>query len=148
MSRAVGVPRDAREEYGKLARAEKDFYEEHNRHPTEFDLQDQLGMTRDRMTKLRQLGKYEFAEGALESAPDVQAEDPKLNLWAEYVYHGLNDRDRLIMDHRMGRNGREILDTNALATKLGIDPTYVNRRAGDIAQKILDGLNSSRGGKA
>jgi DNA-directed RNA polymerase specialized sigma subunit len=144
MSRAVSVPREAREQYGKVVRAEQDFLEQNNRPPTDWELQDQLGISRERLAKIRQVGKFEFAEGALESAPDVQQEDPTISLWTDYVYHSLPDRDRQIMDYRLGRIGKTVLPTVEIAQRLGIDPSYVNRRAGQIAQQILDGVNSTR----
>lgn len=144
MSRAVSVPRDAREQYGKVVRNEQDFEEEHNRPPTDWELQDRMGLSRERLAKIRQVGKYEFAEGALESSPDVQQEEPTVSLWTDYVYYSLPERDRQIMDYRLGRNGKTQLSTEDIAKRLGIDPSYVNRRAGVIAQQIVDGINSTR----
>lgn len=136
--KAINTPRDAREGLARYVNAQRDFFEEHNREATDDDLQDILGVDRKKLTKLHQMANYEFPEGGLESSPDVTSEDDrKLDLWADFVYHDLSDRDKLIMDHRLGRNGRPILDTDALAAKLKIHPSYVNRRAQEIAEQIL-----------
>jgi hypothetical protein len=102
-SRAVHVPRDAREQYGKVVRAEQDFLEQHGRPATDYEIQDLLGIPRQKLNKLRQVGKFEFAEGAQENPIDVQQDDPALDLWTDYVYHSLPERDRQIMDYRLGR---------------------------------------------
>jgi len=144
MSRAIAIPRDAREELAKLARIKSNFMEENNREPHDAELCNLMGIPPKKLGKLHRMMHYEFAEGGLEDDPEVPAEDHNLGLWADYVYHDLNDRDKLIMDHRVGRNGRPILSTEEVAAKLGIHPTYVNRKAQEIAQKILDGANATQ----
>lgn len=143
VTKAVNVPRNAREGYARYMGVKKDFFEENNREASDAELQDLLGINRKGLSKLHQLGHYEFAEGQLESMPDQPDEDdPVLDLWADYVYHDLNDRDKLIMDYRLGRNGQKVLSTQEIAAKLKIHPTYVNRRAEEIADRILKGVNS------
>jgi hypothetical protein len=145
-SRAVVIPREARTDVANLSKMQRDFMEENNREPNDSEIQDALGISGKKLTKLRNLSHYEFAEGALEESPESQQDDPMVRIWADYVYHDLNPRDKAIMDHRLGRNGRPVLSTEETAAKLGIHPTYVNRRAQEIAEKILRGINESRGG--
>lgn len=141
----VSIPRSGREQYGRLAAAEKAFLEERGRYPSENELQDLTGFAPKKMHGLRKMSKYDFAEGALESSPDVsQDADSTLGLWADFVYHDLAARDQVIMDYKMGRNGREKLDTEEIAKRTGFHPTYINRRAAEIAQKILDGASKTR----
>lgn len=145
MTRAVTVPRKAREDYARYSRVKNDFLEENGRDPHDSELQDILGIPRKRLAKLHQMGAYEFPEGGLEDSPDVgDPEDRRLNLWADYVYHDLNDRDKLLMDMKLGRNGQSVLDSKDVAVKLGIHHTYVNRRAMEIADRILNGVNSHK----
>lgn len=141
-TKAINVPRDAREDFARYANAKRDFFEQNNQEASDADLQDILGINRKKLMKLHQMNFYEFPEGAQEDSIDVAADDDRqLDLWADYVYHDLNPRDRLIMDLKMGRNGQPLLDSKEIAAKLGIHPTYVNRRAEEIAQKIKVGLN-------
>lgn len=141
----VSVPRSAREEFTRLRGAESAFLEERGRYPSEPELQDLTGFAANKMKRLRGMAKYDFAEGALEAQPDVsKGDDGTIGLWSHFVYHDLNPRDQLIMDYKMGHNGRETLGTEEIAKRTGLHPTYVNRRAAEIAQKILDGANQTR----
>ena len=145
VTRAVSSSRGSREEMARYTHAKQDFLEQTGRDPSDAELQDILGINRKKLTKLHESNFYELAEGQLESDPDVtEAEDKKLNLWADYVYHDLNDRDRIIMDHKLGRNGQPILSSEEIAAKLGFHPTYVNRRGQEIANRILEGMNGGR----
>lgn len=140
----VSVPRSAREEYGQISAAERNFLEEKGRYPSDTEISDLTGFGGDKLKRLRGYAKYDFAEGATEGAPDVSGEkDSTLGLWASFVYHDLNPRDQLIMDYKMGRNGRETLSSDEIAKRTGFHPTYINRRAAQIAQKILDGANQT-----
>lgn len=141
IGKAVYVPRDAREGIASYVKAKQDFFEQNNREPNDSELQDLLGVDKKKLFGLHQAANYEFPEGGLESAPDVtNAEDRRLDLWGDYVYHDLNERDKFIMDYRLGRNGQPLLSTDEIAKKLNIHPTYVNRRAQEIASKILENL--------
>lgn len=143
-SRAVTVPEKAGLMLGALKRAEKDFYEQYNREPTDAELQDLTGMPAKQMANVRRFDRFELAEGAMEAPLDMPEEDPKIGMWADYVYQDLGSLDQSIMDHRTGRHGKQILGTDELAAKLKVHPTYINRRAAQIAQRILDGVNQSR----
>jgi len=142
MAKAVSVPRPAREAFARYSQAKNDFVEERGREPHDHELQDILGVNQKVLQKLHGLGSYEMPEGAVENDPDVtDADDRRLDLWSEYVYHDLNDRDKLIVDMRLGRNGQKSMETDAIAAKLKIHPSYVNRKAQEIAEKILEGVN-------
>lgn len=143
VTKAINVPRGAREGYAAYLGAKRDFMEENNREPHDAELMDILGVNRQKLTRLHQLGTYEFPEGQLENSPDVtNQDDRRLDLWADYVYHDLPDRDKMIMDLKMGRNGQQTLDSTAIAAKMGLHPSYINRRAQEIGQRILDGVDS------
>jgi len=141
----VSIPRSSREEFGRLNAAERAFVEERGRYPSDNELSDLTGFSGKKMERLRGMGKYDFAEGAIENSPDVgQEKDGTLGLWADFIYHDLNPRDQLIMDYKMGRHGRETLSSEEIAKRTGFHLTYINRRAADIAKQILDGASQTK----
>ena len=144
MTRVVTMPRSLQTEVGRMLKTEQDFREENNREATDTELQDLLQIPASKLGHLRRHSRFEFAEGQAESLPEVSEEDPKLSMWADYVYHGLDPMGQSIMDHKMGRNGRQVLSTDEIAAKLGIHPTYVDRRSKKIAEEILKGADSHR----
>jgi DNA-directed RNA polymerase specialized sigma subunit len=142
-TRVINVPRDFKTEVASLVRARQDFMESEGREPSDSEIQDILGVSKSKLRKLNAGAFYELPEGQVEGDIDVEgSESPELNLWTEYVYHDLPERDRMIMDHRLGRNGRPILEPNQIAQVMGIDPSYVRKRTTAISKKILEGLNS------
>lgn len=139
-SRAVTVPRDAREGIANLMRAKQDFMEEHGREPSDAELQDLTGLSGDKFSRLSGMAFYEMPEGKQETPVAVTPEDSRIGMWTDFVYHDLPNRDRLIMDYRLGRNGRPVTDVNKIAAILKVDPSYVHKRVKSIASQILQGV--------
>jgi hypothetical protein len=129
-----------RERTAEYLSAVRDLTETNNREPSDDELRDHLKVDRKTLSKMRQASGGEAAEGQMEYLPG-EDEDPRLALWTDYVYHDLDPTGKLIMDHKLGRNGRPVLNTEATADRLGLHPDYVNRRAGQIAERILSGAN-------
>jgi DNA-directed RNA polymerase specialized sigma subunit len=143
-TKAVSVPRDFKAEVGGFVKARRDFEEENGREASDGEMRDILGINAKRLAKLNAGTFYEMPEGQIEGAVEQEDdESPKLNLWADYVYHDLSPRDKLIMDYRMGRNGKPIKEPQEIAAILKMDPSHVRKRTKSIAQQILDGLDSS-----
>lgn len=141
-TKAISVPRDLKADVGKFVRARKDFEEENGREPSDGEIQDILGINSKRLGKLNAGSFFEMPEGQMEGAMDVIPEESaRLNLHVDYVYHDLAPRDKLIMDYRMGRNGRPVKEANEIAQILKMDPSHVRKRANMISSRILEGLN-------
>lgn len=137
---AVRKSRLDRDRTAEYMRAVNDLTELNNQEPSDDELRDHLKVDRKTLTKMRLASTGEVAEGQLEYLPD-QDEDPRMALWTDFVYHDLNPKQRLLMDYKMGRNGRPMLSTEQTAAKLGLHPDYVNREANRIATRILEGAN-------
>lgn len=140
MTRAIDVPRERNEEIGRLVKFERDFQEQNLRDPLDEEVQDHFGISSKKLTKLRGGVFYEFPEGGLEGDLEFDPEESRLARWSAFVYQDLPPKDRLIMDHMTGAGGRPPLSPNDLAAKMGLDPSYVRKRAATIAQKILEGV--------
>jgi hypothetical protein len=133
-----------RERTAEYLKGIRDLTEINNREPLDEELRDYLRVDQKTLSKMRQASTAEVAEGQMEFLPDQQDEDPRMALWTEYVYRDLDPRGKLIMDYKLGRNGKPMLGTEELALKLNLNPDYVNRKAGEIAKRILDGAGSSQ----
>ena len=140
LTSSVGKSRLETQRAAKYLGAVKDLSEINNREPSDSEIQDFLGVNKKEINKMRLASRGEFSEGQVEFLPE-QREDPKVSMWTDYVYNDQDATGKLIMDYKMGRNGRKQMTTEETAKVLGLNPDYVNRKAGKIANKILSGVN-------
>lgn len=141
-TKVVSVPRDFRAQVAEFIKFKQDFFEEQGREPSDDEVANRMGLTKKQITKLNHGSFYEMAEGATEAPVEVSSDDDSLGTWVEFVYHDLPERDKLIMDYRIGRNGKPVLTAEQIAQKMNIDPSYVRKRSAVISKRILDGVNS------
>ena len=141
---AVRKSRLERDRTSEYLGAVRDLTEINNREPSDDELRDRLLVDRKTLSKMRLAASGEVAESQLDYLPSQEEEDPRVGMWTNYVYHDLDSTGKLIMDYKLGRNGRPMLGTEAAAAKLGMNPDYLNRRAGEISKRILDGVNASQ----
>lgn len=148
MGKVLNMTRTDRDYRAKYLAAINDLTETHGNEPSDAQLMDHLGVDAKVLTKMRRVSMGEFAEGQAEMLPSVaqqDEEDPRISMWVDYVYNDLPEVDKKIMDLKIGRNGKTPLSAVEVAAKLRLSPDYVNVRAGAIAKKILDGINSTQG---
>ena len=80
-----------------------------------------------------------FMSGEGEDLADPASYIPGMarsNAWRDFVYDGLDDRSKLIMEHTFGMNGKKILDNIGIAGKLRITPARVSQIRADIQKKM------------
>ena len=140
LTSSVGKSRLETQRTAKYLGAVKDLSEMNNREPSDSEVQDFLGVNNKEIKKMRLASRGEFSEGQVEFLPG-QREDPRVSMWTDYIYNDQDATGKLIMDYKMGRNGRQQMTTEQTAKILGLNPDYVNRKAGTIANKILSGVN-------
>jgi len=123
-----------------------EFSEDHLREPTSDEMSDIMKISRGRSSELmRRTFSYEVPEGTMEGAvipEESSAQNKKLRLWTEYVYQGLSPRDKLIMDLRLGRNGKPQLGLDDIARKAGVSTTMVHKILKRASGDILSGVES------
>ena len=83
---------------------------------------------RGEVSESRLLGTDDFRPPVLQKAS---------KFWVELVYSDLDETDQLILAHTLGLRGREVLQNQQLAKKLGISPGAVSQRKQRI-QRLLD----------
>lgn len=139
-------PERLRRETAQLFKVEQELTDKLGRPPTDEEVAVHSNFDPKKIQKLRRRDRASVSEGYLadrEDAsgevgnflPGTQAADP-VNTWANYVYHELNNRDRLIFEYRTGWNGREQLSNREIARKLGVAESTVSKRTMSIENRI------------
>lgn len=117
------------------------------RDPSDSELADYTGLSINRIQKVRSY-KPGLSEGAAsqvytnedgDSISDPASRIPGMDsggAWRDFVYDGLDDRSKLIMEHTFGMNGKKILDNIGIAGKLRITPARVSQIRADIQKKM------------
>ena len=113
-----------------------------NREPTDDEMTDHLKCRHKDLEKMRRVAVGEMPEEDYSTHASADPGDAAAGLWADYVYSELPPMDKKIFEMKTGRNGQTLMSTTEVAAKLGLSEEYVNRRAGNIAGKIVDGANS------
>ena len=131
------VPERHQIEGYKLSVAEREFEDEHGRDPDSIELADYTGVPISRIKKIRETSRRVGIDSDGYESP-AQSETDFMQESMEYV-HGESDHlDRMILEHRLGFGGKEILEGEALGAKLGLEPYQLSRRASRITKKLLD----------
>lgn len=142
----VSIPEQVGLDYGTLADAEAELYDELSRDPTDDELANKTGLSVRRIRKVRAFNQP-ISEGATqqvtdESPPgDVASAVPGAtsaeDAWFNFVYDDLSPTDKLVADMTLGRHGRRRASTQDIAQRLNITPGAVSQRAAKI-QAMLD----------
>ncbi len=144
-ARTISKGRFVEEAAKDYKRSYDEFSEDNLREPTADEMADRMKISAGRSSELmRRIFSYEVPEGGMEGAvipEESSAQNKKLRLWTEYVYQGLNPRDKLIMDLRLGRNGKPQLGLEEIARKAGVSTTMAHKVLGKISSDILDGID-------
>jgi RNA polymerase nonessential primary-like sigma factor len=133
-----------------MAAAREELMDELDDEPTDQQLADHVGISTSRVKTLRALNRPVLSEGAFAGTESPEAvepavvetgPDPILHTATEMVYAGLSPRDKMIIDLKTGRNGKEQLDNQSIARRLGVTPALISQRSAMIAQQILETRN-------
>lgn len=116
-----------------------------NREPTDTELMDHMMVDPRELKKMRLAGHGDVAESTTDSAAVDNGDSERLNRWSNYVYHDLDPMGKLIMDLRMGRNGRTPAGMQEIVTATGMSMGGINKRLEGISKRILEGAGSSGG---
>jgi DNA-directed RNA polymerase specialized sigma subunit len=153
-SQILSIPEQVQLDYSNLYKKENELKEELGRDPTTEELADAAMMSPKRINYVRQL-QMPASEGAMaRPAPGAEGSDysdpsvmqggaKELSGWHDFVYTGLGDTDKLIMEHSFGMFGKKVLSNQEIAKKLRISPAAVSIRKNKIQQELdkRDDLN-------
>jgi len=60
------------------------------------------------------------------------------DLWRDYVYHDLDEKNKVIFEHLLGYNGAPKIPKGDIATKLNISAPAVSQRINTITTRLSE----------
>lgn len=114
------------------------FKDENNREPSDIEIADKLQMSSKRVRKALGWAEIPASKLQTEKGDDtvIGTSESQDRIWADYVYHDLDDISKTIMAHTVGYQGAPILPKKDIAAKVGISPAAVSQRINTISNKL------------
>lgn len=138
VNQPVKVPERVQLDAYTLSRAEKEFYDKHNREPDVEELADYAKMPRKRIEKIRRSFRAMPSQGAIgdgftQTETDFGAEA------LDYAYKDADKVDRKIIEMKTGYGGRyEPMPPNKISAMLGLTPSQLTRRSIKLSLRIQE----------
>jgi DNA-directed RNA polymerase specialized sigma subunit len=137
-STPLKVPERIQQDAWTLAKAEREFMDQHDREPDMLELADFSKMPLTRVQHVRKTFRATPAEASVASVmgtSEMAAEDHSEEA-AEYIYRESDYLDRKIMEWKTGYGGNKEMAPDLIARQLKISPAQVSRRAARLALRI------------
>lgn len=144
------MPERVAQDLSYLHTWEAKFKEEKGVDPNDDELADFSKLSKKRLHHIRKYDKNQVFEGKLRSLAEESGEDTgegteglhikeAADMWEDYVYAGLNSRDKLIYELKLGKRGKIPRSVAEIAARLKISPSAVSQRLAKIAEQIAEG---------
>ena len=135
MQTAVRVPERIHLDAYTLAKAEKDFVDQHNREPDVSELADFSKLPVKRIQTIRQSLRKTPSETAIGDGTPPQEIDFTGEA-LDYVHQDSDHTDRRIIELKTGYGGSEVTPPWKIAQMLKLSPTQLTRRSQRITYRI------------
>ena len=138
VNQPVKVPDRVQLDAYTLSRAEKEFYDKHDREPDVEELSDYSKIPRKRIEKIRRSframpSQGVIGEGFTQSETDFGTEA------LDYAYKDADKIDRKIIEMKLGYGGRyEPTQPNKISAILGLTPSQLTRRSIKLSLRIQE----------
>jgi DNA-directed RNA polymerase specialized sigma subunit len=136
----IHVPENIYFNQRAIVRAREDYMEKYQREPSDTAVADATGLT------VRQIKKADaYNKGAVSSSMGISEKGDFMNdnkkrdyydIWTDYVYTDLDDKDKKIFEGVTGYNGAEIKPKQVIAKELKMSPAAVSYRISNITSKL------------
>lgn len=147
-SEIIRVPEALRRESMHLARSKAALAEKLLREPSPEELADHSGIPLAKQRRIASGPLWVKSEGSAQAAMDSGGDDADASGLAvgakddlaeiqDYVYHDLDDIDKMVFRYRSGYDGAEKLPNMEIAKRLNLSPSTVTYRANRL-QKTLE----------
>ena len=136
---AIHIPENIRLNAESVRKFQEEYKEKQGSDPSDIEIADGLGISVRGVTKTR--GTGEFVESAIETEKgDLpgQRRDSQ-QVWMDYVYHDLDEKNRKILEWTTGYNGAKLLPKKDIAKRLGISAAAVSLRINKIMGMLQEG---------
>lgn len=138
VNQPVKVPERVQLDAYTLSRAEKEFYDKHNREPDVEELSDYAKIPRKRIEKIRRSFRTMPSQGAIGEG-FTQTETDFGTEALDYAYKDADKVDRKIIEMKTGYGGRyESMPPNKIAAMLGLTPSQLTRRSIKLSLRIQE----------
>ena len=143
----VAVSERMRRQQAELHKVEGDFYDNHNRYPSDRELSDLMGVSKGQLGKIRKYNKVslhemdQFGSDPENSATASETVGTVLDRTEEIIdlfYDSLSPSEQSILEHRLGLRGKDILSNSAVALKVNLSPARVSQVANELADRLDD----------
>jgi DNA-directed RNA polymerase specialized sigma subunit len=131
------VPENKQFKIHRLNQAEEELRNELGRSPSLAEVSQATGMSVGEISGLKQARKREVNVSNLAFSP-VFIEGNNDD-WVHFVYFDLPQRDKVIMEHKIGFGGKPILSNDELAAMLNTSPSTISNRVKIITARIEEG---------
>ena len=144
----ISIPEQVQLDYVHLKKKENEMREDLGRDPSDSELSDAVSISPKRMAYVRGL-RMPSSEGTVlqpfRNSDSGDFNDPSvankvrksdLGAWHSFVYDSLGDTDKIVMEHSFGLNGKPVLSSQGIASKLGVTPAAVSIRKSKIQQEL------------
>jgi len=138
-SSALHIPENTRLDAGLIKKYVAEYEASRGEEPSDAMISDGIGLSLAKIQRARNIGEASSSQ-MLSDKGDLPASKGKTaeEIWADYVYHDLGEKDKKIYQWTTGYNGSPMLNKRAIAIKLKISPAAVSQRIGRIVNKLQE----------
>jgi len=138
----------------ELFKFEEEFYENHNRYPSDRELADLMKISKKQIGKIRDFNKttlhesqqYGGDEESTTTAVETVGTSPdKTDELLDLFYDSLSPLEQVILEYRLGVRGREQLNNGTTALKVNLSPARVSQISNDLADRLEQFKEMSEG---
>jgi len=129
----------------ELFKFEEDFYNNHNRYPSDRELSDLMKISKKQLAQIRKFSKarvYELQqygsgdENSATVSETIGTIPDRTEEMIDLFYDSLSPTEQTILEYRLGLRGRKQLNNNATARKVGLSPARVSQISGTLADQL------------
>jgi len=140
--RVIHLPENRRADTQQVLQLRADYRDRHGTEPSVGYLQDTLQMSRKRVLQADSLqGERPGSEMQSEKGdqPGVTSKGAD-EVWADYVYHDLDEVGKKIFEWTTGYGGQERLPKTEIARRLKVTPAAISSRVSKILRRLEEGM--------
>ena len=129
----------------ELFKFEEDFYDNHNRYPSDRELADLMKLSKKQIGRIRDFNKTNLhegqqygsdPEGTTTASETVGMTPDRSDELLDLFYDSLSPTEQLILEYRLGIRGRKQLDNATTALKVSLSPARVSQIANELADRL------------